>query len=139
VVDGGDYGILPDRLAGRKGNPKRHVDDTQRKLPKQGHGASGKPQKNTKQKKAKMGAGARGKARPAGTAGGLTIPEMIARSQDRVSQIKSDIRKLEGKLVTLREQLVLAERDLQKAKDTPRRSTLGQALHDAQKSGTPHT
>lgn len=65
--------------------------------------------------------------------GGLTIPEMISRAKSKVDRLVAEIQREERKLAALREQLKSAEHQLQAARDTPRRSVIGKALHDAQR------
>ena len=146
VIEVDDY--FPDRLVVRKGNSKTPKKKAKKKHPKnkskqlsvnlkspqkpiQKPAKVKSPQKPI-QKPAKVKNTRKKKAKPLRT-GGLSIPEMMARSRGKVGRITSDIQKTERKLADLREKLKLAERELQRVKDTPRRSALGQALHKAQK------
>ena len=130
VVDVGDYGILPDRLAGRKGN------QVKRKKPKIKARNAGRPKSAEKENQSKPRPPQikpKKKIKQFPSMGSLTIPEIISRATAKVGKIKSEIQLTERRLLKLREQLKSAERGLELAKNTPRRSAIGRALHEVQK------
>ena len=144
VVDVGDYGIMPDRLSGRKGNPKLRKKKVKKKAQKpigvtlpSVAAPPPKPNKSPKITGAKKKKPHNGHPRS-----GLTIPELISRAKSKVDRLAAEIQREERKLAGLREQLKSAERQLQVAQDTPRRSAVGKALHEAQRrsadSNAPH-
>lgn len=129
VADVGDYGILSDRLAGRKGNvrPKRikkgpSDSDTVAKSAKPNHAGRPSDKKGKNRKSARQ---------DAGRGAGLTIPEKIVRARRNVEQLEKEIIDIERKLSSLRKQLGAAELELQRTRDLPRRSPTGQARHEA--------
>lgn len=139
VVDVGDYGILPDRLAGRKGDVKVRKKRAKKKQPKpvtQSNPAKiPAPAASAKSTNLnKLVKSAKAKPPTVKPRGGLTIPEMVSRAKGKVDRLTSEIRREERKLAGLREQLKSAERQLQVAQDTPRRSAIGKALHEAQRN-----
>lgn len=140
VVDVGDYGILPDRLAGRKGNPKVRRKKTKKKAVKP-IVASNAPKIEVTpaprpKNPPKVAGATKKKPKNRKPGGGLTIAEMISRAKIKVDRLVAEIQREERKLAGLREQLKSAERQLQVAQDTPRRSAIGRALHDAQRRAT---
>lgn len=70
---------------------------------------------------------------------GLTIPEQIKAGEKKVGRIWSEIKQTERKLLELNCQLESANSDLEKARNQPRKTALGQALHQASKAATKAT
>lgn len=138
VCSVGDYGILSDRLAGRKGDVKVRRKKAKKKKANTAISVNIAPKAksisppNTSKPNKRPGRADK-KPTERKPQGGLTIPEMVTRAKIKVDRLAADIQRQERKLATLREQLKSAERQLQVAKDTPRRSAIGKALQDAQR------
>lgn len=65
---------------------------------------------------------------------GLTIREMVTKAEQRVLTIESDIVKAKQRLRTLERDLVRARLEVETARNLPRKTALGAALHDAQRA-----
>lgn len=65
---------------------------------------------------------------------GLTIPEMIARAEKKVRSISSEIANTKKRLAALERDLEKAKAQVDAARNTPRRTALGNAILAAQKA-----
>ena len=135
VLNIGDYGIMPDRLTGLKGNPKARKKKIKKKAQRPlAVDFSTVPAHQAKTSKPSQVTAAKSKKpNSSQPRGGLTIPELISRAKSKVDRLSAEIRREERKLAGLHEQLKSAELQLKNALDTPRRSPLGKALHEAQR------
>lgn len=65
---------------------------------------------------------------------GLTIPEQIRAAERKVGRITSEIAQTERKIAELKRQLVDAKSVLEKTRNLPRRTALGDALLEAKRA-----
>lgn len=71
---------------------------------------------------------------PPAKGGGLTIPEIIARADRKVKSIEAELARTRKKLSSLERELAMAMEDAAKARNLPRKTALGIALHEAEQT-----
>lgn len=88
------------------------------------------PPRTSKPKKRKA---KKGSPTPRAKGNGLTIPEMIARAEKRVQAIHKEIANTKRRLAALERDLTRAQSQVEVARNTPRKTAAGAALHEAEK------
>lgn len=126
IADVGDYGILSDRRAGRKGN----VRSVRKKaLPDNGAEPKSLPNGQLSTNSSKSRRTPKVKSKKSISGAGLTRSEKIARANRAIDEVSKEIAKTERLLITLYQRLKAAEVALHETKQLPRRSAVSQALH----------
>lgn len=93
-----------------------------------------RPPADTRPKRKKKGAKVDISAPKKGS--GLTIAEITVKAEQKVRALESDITKTKQRLASLERDLTRARSELDTARNLPRKTALGAALHEAEKAKT---
>lgn len=70
---------------------------------------------------------------------GLTIAEIVARAEKKVRSVEGELSRAKSRVAALEQDLAKARAEAEKARDLPRKTALGMALHQGEKAKTKGT